>query len=154
MNIDLKSVGCGIVIARMGSAGVLLQLNPIAAADAARLDHPAQQAAPATNFFLQAGTDFIHLVARSAGLRDLKQNFADSQPLGQRQFLEQDSARGDVFPDAPRYDAELLQRFDVHDQNLAGTPGASVNAVLEALILDGGHFLEFAHGLAVRQALK
>jgi len=51
-------------------------------------------------------------------------------------------------------DAEFLERLHVHHQNLTRAPAPSMNAVFESLIFNGRHFLEFAHGLAVRQALK
>jgi hypothetical protein len=41
-----------------------------------------------------------------------------------------------------------------HDQNLTDAPAPAVNAVLQALIFNGNHFLKFVHGFAVRQALE
>ena len=55
---------------------------------------------------------------------------------------------------ASRRDAEFLERLLIHHQNLTRAPAPSVKAILESLIFNGEHFLEFAHGLAVRQALK
>jgi hypothetical protein len=42
----------------------------------------------------------------------------------------------------------------IHHQNLTSAPVPTVNAILETFIFNRKHFIEFAHGLAVRQALK
>ena len=138
----------------MRRARLLFHFNAIAPADAAGLDDSAQQAAPPANRFLKTLADFVHLVARRARLRDFEQSFAGAQPLSEGQCPERDPARRDVFPDAPRRDAEFLERLLIHHQNLARAPAPSVNAILESFIFNGEHFIEFAHGLAVRQALK
>ena len=138
----------------MRRARLLFHFNTIAPADAAGLDDPAQQAAPPANRFLKTLANFVHQVARRARLRDFEQSFADAQPLPEKQFPERDPARRDVFPGAPRRDAEFLERLQIHHQNLARASAPSVKAILESLIFNGQHFLEFAHGLAVRQALK
>jgi len=138
----------------MRRARFLFYFNTVAPADAAGLDDPAQQAAPPANRFLKTLADFVHLVARRARLRDFEQSLAGAQPLPEGQRPERDPAGRDVFPDATRRDAEFLERLVIHHQNLACAPAASVNAVLETLIFNCKHFIEFAHGFAVRQALK
>ena len=132
----------------------LFQFNTVAAADAAGLDDSAQQAAPPANRFLETLADFVHLVARRARLRDFEQSLAGPQPLPEGQRSERDPARRDVFPDAARRDAEFLERLQIHQQNLARAPPPSVNAVLESFIFNSQNFIEIAHGLTVRQALK
>jgi hypothetical protein len=138
----------------MRRARFLFHFNSVAPADAAGLDDPAQQAAPPAKRFLKTLADFVHLVARHARIRDFEQNFAGAQPLPKKQFPKHDPARRNVFPGAARRDAKFLERFVIHHQNLTSAPAPSVNALLETLIFNGKHFLEFAHGLAVRQALK
>jgi hypothetical protein len=138
----------------MGRARAVFNFNTVAPADAAGLDHSAQQAAPPANRFLKTLADFVHLVARRARLRDFEQNFAGAQPLPEGQCPERNPSRRDVFPGAPRRDAEFLERLVIHHQNLPRAPTPPVNAFLETLIFNGQHLIEFAHGLAVRQALK
>jgi hypothetical protein len=93
-------------------------------------------------------------MAHRAWFCNFEQRIADAQPLSDGQCADRDPTRRDVFPGAPRRDAEFVQRFVVHQQNLARASASPVEAVPEALIFKGGHFLEFAHRLAVRQALK
>jgi len=138
----------------MRRACLRFDFNVVAPADAAGLDDPAQQAAPPAKRFLKTLADFVHLVARLAFLRDLQQRFAHANPLAHQQSFELDPAGRDVFPDAPRRDSEFLERFVIHQQNLASAAAPSVNAILETFIFNGQHFLEFAHGFAVREALK
>jgi hypothetical protein len=132
----------------------LFQLNTVAPANAPGLDDSAQQAAPPANRFLKTLANFVHLVARRAGSRNFEQSLARAQPLPEGQHPERDPARRDIFPDAPWRNAEFLERLVIHHQNLACAPAPSVNAVLEPLIFNGQNFIEFAHGLTVRQALK
>jgi hypothetical protein len=138
----------------MRRARLHFHFNTVAPADAAGFDDSAQQAAPSTNRFLKALADFVHLVARRAGLCDFEQNFAGAEPLPEKQFPKRNPARRDVFPGPPRRDAEFLKRFVIHHQNLTSAPASSVKALLETLIFNGKYFLEFAHRLAARQALK
>jgi hypothetical protein len=137
----------------MRRARLLFHLNAVAPPDAAGLDDPAQQTAPPANRFLKTLADFVHQVAWRARLRHLEQSFADAEPLPEGQFPDRDPARRDVFPGAPRSDAEFLQRLRIHHQDLPAAPAPPVNAFEETLIFNGGHFLEFAHGFAMRQAL-
>jgi hypothetical protein len=152
----VRSVRAGyrIITTTMRRARALFHFNTVAPAYAAGLDDSAQQAAPPANRFLKTLADFVHLVARRARLGNFEQSFAGAEPLPEKQFPERDPARRDVFPGPPRRDTEFLKRFVIHQQNLTSAPAPSVNTVLESLILNGKHFLEFAHGLAVRQALK
>jgi hypothetical protein len=138
----------------MRRARLLFHFNTIALADAAGFDDSAQQAAPPANRFLKTLANFVYQMARRARLRDFEQNFAGAQPLSESQFPESDPARRDIFAGAPRLDAEFLERLVIHHQNLTCASATSVKAILESLIFNGEHFLEFAHGLAVRQALK
>ena len=138
----------------MRRARLLFHFNMVATANAAGLDDSAQQAAPPANCFLKALAYFVHQVTRRAGLRDFEQNFAGAEPLPEEQFPEGDPAHRDVFACASRRDAEFLERLLIHHQNLACASAPSVKTILESLIFNGEHFLEFAHGLAVRQALK
>ena len=133
---------------------LLFNFNTVAPTDVARFDDPAQKTAPPTNRFLKTLADFVHLVARCARFRNFEQNFTDAQPLPDKQFPERDPARRDVFPGASRRDTEFLKRFMIHHQNLTSAPTPSVKAVFETLIFNRKHFIEFAHGLAVSQALK
>jgi len=138
----------------MRRARLLFYFNTIAAADAAGLNDPAQQAAPPANRFLKTLANFVHQMAWRARLRDFEQNFAGAQPLPEKQIPERNPSRRDVFPGAARRDAEFLERFQIHYQNLARATAPPVEAILESLIFNSQNFLEFAHGLAVRQALK
>jgi hypothetical protein len=138
----------------MRRARLLFHFNPIAPADAAGFDDAAQQAAPPANGFLKTPANFVHLMARRAGLGNFQQRLACAQPLPERQFAKLDPARRDVFPGASRSDAEFLEGLLLHDQNLTDAPAPAVNAVLQALIFNGNHFLKFVHGFAVRQALE
>jgi hypothetical protein len=138
----------------MRRARLLFHFDTIAPADAAGLDDSAQQAAPSANRFLKTLANFVHQMARRARLRDFEQNFAGAEPLSEKQFPEGDPAHRDVFACASRRDAEFLERLLIHHQNLTRAPAPSVKTILESLIFNGEHFLEFAHGLAVRQALK
>jgi hypothetical protein len=138
----------------MQRARFFLYFNTVAPADAAGLDDPAQQAAPPANRFLKTLADFVHLVARLARLGDFEQYLAGAQPLPERQRPKRDPARRNIFPDAPGCDSEFLERLNIHQQNLASASASPVNAILETLILQGKHFIELAHGLTVRQALK
>jgi hypothetical protein len=133
---------------------LLFNFNTVAPADAAGLDDSAQQAAPPANRFLKTLADFVHLVAGRARLRDFEQSLAGAQPLPEKQFPKRDPARSNVFPGTSGRDAKFLERFVIHHQHLTSAPAPSVKAVLETLIFDGKHFLEFAHRLAVSQALK
>jgi hypothetical protein len=146
--------GKRIVSADTLGVQLLLDLNMIAPPDAAGFNDPAQHSAPSANFCLKTLADFIHLVAGFARLGHFKQDLARSQPLAERQCPERDAARGDVFPHASRRDAEFLERFQIHHQNLAAASAASVDAVVETLVFNGDYFVELPHGLAVRQALK
>jgi hypothetical protein len=152
----VRSIHAGyrIIAATMRRARLLFNFNTVASTDAAALDDSAQQAAPSAKCFLKTLADFVHLVARRTRFRDFEQSFAGAEPLPEKQFPEGDPARRDVFFGPARRDAKFLERFAIHHQNLTSAPVSSVNAVLETLILNGRHFLEFAHGLAVRQALK
>jgi hypothetical protein len=154
LNIKSIRAGYGIIAVTKQFVRLLLHFNTIAPEDAAGFQDPAQHPAPPANRFLKTLADFVHLVARRARPCDFEQSFAGAQPLPERQFPQSDPARCEVFPGAPRSDAEFLERFVIHHQNLARAPAPSVKAVLETLIFNGQHFLEFAHGLAVRQALK
>jgi hypothetical protein len=144
----------GIIVAGMRRARLLFHFNMVAPADAPGFNDSAQKAAPSANGFLKPLADFVHQMARRARLRDFEQNFAGAEPLSENQFPEGDPARRDVFPGAARRDAEFLERLQIHHQNLARASAPSVKTILESLIFNGQHFLEFAHGLAVRQALK
>jgi len=138
----------------MGRARLLFDFHAVATADAAGFDDFAQQAAPPAKRFLKTLADFVHLVARRARVRDFEQRLAGAQPLPEGQCLERDPARRDVFPHGPWRDAEFLERLVIHHQDLTRAPAPSVNAVLETFIFKRKHFLEFAHGFAVRPALK
>jgi hypothetical protein len=138
----------------MGRARLLFNFNAVAPADAAGLNDSAQQSAPPAKRFLKPLADFVHLMARRARLRDFEQNFAGAQTLPEGQCPECDPTGRKIFPGAPRRDAEFLERFVIHQQNLTRAPAPPVKAVLETLIFNGQHFIELAHGLAVRQTLK
>jgi hypothetical protein len=138
----------------MRRARLHFHFNTVAPADPSGLDNSAQQAAPPANRFLKPLANFVNLVAWRARLRDFEQSLAGAEPLPEGQGPERNPARRDVFPGAPRRDAEFLQRFVIHHQNLAGAPAPSVKAVLETLIFNGKHLIEFAHACAVFQALK
>jgi hypothetical protein len=146
--------GYRIIAATMRRARLLFNFNTVAPVNAAGLNDSAQQAAPPANRFLKTLADFVHQVARRARLGNFEQNLAGAKQLPEGQCPERNPARRDVFPGAPRRDAEFLERFVIHHQNLAGAPAPSVDAVLETLIFNGKHLIEFAHGLAVLQALK
>jgi hypothetical protein len=154
--INIKSIraGYGIIAVPKQFVRLLFNFDTIAPADAAGFQDPAQHPAPPANRFLKTLADFVHLVARRARLRHFQQSFAGAQSLPENQFPKRDPARRDVFPGASRRDAEFFERFVIHHQNLTSAPALSVKAVLETLIFHGQHFLEFAHGFAVRQALK
>jgi hypothetical protein len=154
MMFRLICAGQRIIAATMRRARLLFNFNTVAPADAAGLDDSAQQAAPPAKRFLKTLADFVHLVARRARLGNFEQSLAGAQPLPEEQCPERNPARRDVFPGASRRDAEFLERFVIHHQNLAGAPAPSVNAVLETFIFNRQHFIEFAHGFAMRQALK
>src|SRR5271169_1570825 len=134
----------GITTATMWRAGFLFYFNAVAAADAAGLDDPAQQAAPPANRFLKTLADFVHLVARLARLGDFEQDLAGTQPLPEWQRRERDPARRNIFPDAPWCNPEFLERLKIHQQNLASASAPPVNAILQTLILKGKHFIELA----------
>ena len=109
--IKSKRAGHKIVAARMRRLLLSFRFHAVAPADAAGLNHPAQQAAPPADRFLKTLADLIHLVARPTGLRDFKQDFACAQPLPEGQCRKRDPAGRDVFLDAPRRDSEFLERF-------------------------------------------
>jgi hypothetical protein len=68
--------GCGIFALATRRAHVLFQFYNIAATDAPRLNHSAQQTAPPANRFLKSAADFVHLVAGLARLRHFEQRLA------------------------------------------------------------------------------
>src|SRR5579862_5682336 len=138
----------------MRRARLFFKLNAVAPADGAGFDDAAQQAAPPAKRFLKTLADFVHLMARRAWLRDFQQRLACSQPLPEGQFSESNPARRDVFPGAARRNPKFLERLRIHQQHLPAAPVPPVNAFEETLVFNGGYLTEFAHGFAMRQALK
>src|SRR6202451_2773868 len=110
----------------MRRARLLVHFNTIAAANAAGFDDSAQQPAPPANRFLKTLANFVHQMARRAGLRDFEQNFAGAWPLSEGQCPERNPSCRDVFPGATRRDAEFLERLQIHQQNLARASAPSV----------------------------
>jgi hypothetical protein len=131
-----------------------LQINAIAAMNRAAFHDPAKYPSPSAKRILQPVADFIHLVARRAGLRDLKQRTPDSKPLPKRQCIELNSTRRNIFARAPRGNSKFVERFLVHQQNLPRASAPPVNAFLKTFIRDRQNFLKFVHRLAVCQALE
>jgi hypothetical protein len=131
-----------------------LQFNSIATVNRAAFHNSAKNPSPSTERILQPVAYFIHLVAWSAGLRDLEQRIPNSKPLPKRQCIKLNSTRRDIFARAPRGNSKFVERFLVHQQNLPRASAPPVNAFLKTLIRDRKNFLKFVHRLAVCHALK
>jgi hypothetical protein len=102
---------------------------------------------------LKSLSNRIHQVARFAILCDFQQSFAYAHSLPQGHSVELDSASRDVFFALSRDNAEFLERFRVHHQQLP-LAGPSVDTLLESFVFDSEDFVEFADRLAVRDRLK
>lgn len=101
-------------------------LDGVSLTNDASADDAAKDSAPAANFFSQALSDFVHEAARRAGHGDLKQKVADSEAGAGLQPVHIDSLGRDVLSDGSRRKLQSVERFFVHDQNLAFAPGATM----------------------------
>jgi hypothetical protein len=131
-----------------------LQFNSIATVNRAAFHDSAKNPSPPTEGILKTIANFVHLMARCTGLRDLEQRIPNSKPLPQRHRIKLNSPRRDIFPRASRRNPKFIECFQVHQQNLPRASAPPVNAFLKTFIRDRKNFLKFVHRLAVCQALK
>src|SRR6266852_4108379 len=89
--------------------------------------------------------DFLHLVAGSAYCAHFQARFADTKPLAQREAVNVEALRGDVFSDTSRSQIHPLQGLVIHQQHLALAAGPGVSASLEARIFHGANLSQFRH---------
>jgi len=122
--------------------------------NSASLYDSAQKPTPSAKRLLQSLANFIDLVARCTEIRDFEQRFSHSEPLSKRQCIQFNSTRRNIFTRAPRRDSKFIQRFLVHQQDLAHASAPAMNTFLEPFIFDRKYLLKFLHRLAMRQALK
>jgi len=130
-----------------------LDFNLVAAPNSSGLNHAAENASAPVCLFLKSRSNCIHQMARFAILGDFQQSFAYAHALPHGHAVELDSARGDVFFALSRDNAEFLDRFGVHQQQLPLT-GPSLDTLLESFVFGSESFVEFADRLAVRDRLK
>jgi hypothetical protein len=133
---------------------VLGDFDAVAPADAAGLDHTAQDTPPPAQCFLKTLADFVHLMTWRAGIRNFEQGFADLKALPEAQPLQRDATSRDVFLGASRRDAEFLERLGIYKQDLPAAAAPAMNAVLESLVLNGKNLVVLTHRLAMRRQLE
>jgi len=128
------------------------QLDGAASPNYPTANYAAKPSAPPAQLLFEAWPNLIHARTWIAWFGDLQNAAAYAQLLARLQLLEIHIADGDVFFHSSRFDAQQVQRFNVHQRYLAPTRRTPVNTPLQSLVSNGLRFLDLLHRKAMNQA--
>jgi hypothetical protein len=140
LRCDNRLAGSGSATDRR-DAGLRFEADWISDADLATLQDDRQYASPTKDFFLQTGDEGVHFLTGFAVAGNFQRNVvigaADEEDVTLSSVGQIHPGYGDIFLDLSGFQTVAIQRFFVHDQDLAQITRVSTSVTLQPFCGNG-----------------